>query len=271
MALVWRQGEISVREACDELGSAVAYTTVMTTMDRLFKKGCWRGAKSGARSCTATASRDEIEGAVATELVHSLLQRESGEPLPVLSSLVDAVSERDRALLDELERLIREKRRRETRALRAARRDAGARVVLRDERRAVGGRGRARAQRPRRRAAARARLRFWLRLRLLPSAASPLFVVVALVFVPSYWKFEPREFAEGFDLTLTLAAAAAGALLVHALVRGARRVGARRGARARLDANGGAARARRSASPPSGSRRSSRSWRSSGSCARGCS
>jgi predicted transcriptional regulator len=59
----------------------------------------------------ATASRAEIEGAVATELVHSLLQRE-GEPLPVLSSLVDAVSDRDRALLDELERLIREKRRR---------------------------------------------------------------------------------------------------------------------------------------------------------------
>ena len=29
----------------------------------------------------------------------------------MLSSLVDAVSERDRALLDELERLVREKRR----------------------------------------------------------------------------------------------------------------------------------------------------------------
>jgi hypothetical protein len=31
--------------------------------------------------------------------------------LPLLSSLVDAVSDRDRALLDDLERLIREKRR----------------------------------------------------------------------------------------------------------------------------------------------------------------
>jgi hypothetical protein len=51
-----------------------------------------------------------MEGAVATELVHNLLQRDGGEPLPILSSLVDAVSDRDRALLDELERLIREKR-----------------------------------------------------------------------------------------------------------------------------------------------------------------
>ena len=31
--------------------------------------------------------------------------------LPMLSSLVDAVSEKDRALLDDLERLIQEKRR----------------------------------------------------------------------------------------------------------------------------------------------------------------
>jgi len=112
MALVWRRGELNVRDACDELGSIVAYTTVMTTMDRLFKKGLLTRRKVGrAFVYRASASRAEIEGAVATELVHSLLQRE-GEPLPVLSSLVDAVSDRDRALLDELERLIREKRRR---------------------------------------------------------------------------------------------------------------------------------------------------------------
>ncbi len=112
MALVWRRGELNVRDACDDLGSIIAYTTVMTTMDRLFKKGLLTRRKVGrAFVYRASASRAEIEGAVATELVHSLLQRE-GEPLPVLSSLVDAVSDRDRALLDELERLIREKRRR---------------------------------------------------------------------------------------------------------------------------------------------------------------
>ena len=112
MALVWRRGDVNVRDACDELGSGAAYTTVMTTMDRLFKKGLLTRRKVGrAFVYRATASRAEIEGAVAAELVQSLLQRE-GEPLPVLSSLVDAVSDRDRSLLDELERLIREKRRR---------------------------------------------------------------------------------------------------------------------------------------------------------------
>src|SRR5713101_6990888 len=108
MALAWQRNEITVRDACDELGSTIAYTTVMTTMDRLLTRH-----KAGrAFVYSATASRAEVEGAVATELVHSLLYREDGEPLPVLSSLVDAVSERDRKLLDELERLIREKRRR---------------------------------------------------------------------------------------------------------------------------------------------------------------
>jgi len=43
--------------------------------------------------------------------VESLFSHDNTEPLPMLSSLVDAVTERDRALLGELERLVREKRR----------------------------------------------------------------------------------------------------------------------------------------------------------------
>ena len=112
MTIVWQLGDASVRDVCDRFGPDVAYTTVMTTMDRLFKKGLLGRRKvSRAFVYRATASRREMEGAVASELVHSLLRRDAGEPLPVLSSLVDAVSDRDRELLDELERLIREKRR----------------------------------------------------------------------------------------------------------------------------------------------------------------
>jgi predicted transcriptional regulator len=110
MAIAWNEEEISVRTACEQLGSSVAYTTVMTTMDRLFKKGLLARRKAGrAFLYRATATRREIEGAVAAELVQNLFR--GSEPLPILSSLVDAVSDRDRALLDELERLIREKRR----------------------------------------------------------------------------------------------------------------------------------------------------------------
>jgi predicted transcriptional regulator len=112
MTLVWKEGEISVRDARDQMGSEAAYTTIMTTMDRLFRKGLLARRKVGrAFLYRATASRLELEGAVATDLVHSLLQRADGNSLPILSSLVDVVSEQDRTLLDELERLVREKRR----------------------------------------------------------------------------------------------------------------------------------------------------------------
>jgi len=60
---------------------------------------------------------------------------------------------------------------------------------------------------------------WWLTLRSLPAAAS--FAFVAVVFIPSYLRFEPRETIEGFDLTLTLCAAAALVLLAVAAVRGA--------------------------------------------------
>lgn len=112
MAIVWAHGETTVREACERLGSSVAYTTVMTTMDRLFKKRLLDRRKLGrAFVYRAAATRRELEGAVAVELMQSLLDSDGSGTLPVLSSLVDAVSDRDRALLDDLERLIREKRR----------------------------------------------------------------------------------------------------------------------------------------------------------------
>jgi Peptidase family M48 len=58
----------------------------------------------------------------------------------------------------------------------------------------------------------------WLALRLAPGALSLAFA--AFIFVPSYWRYEPREFVEGFDLSLTTLAAIALALLITAASRG---------------------------------------------------
>jgi Zn-dependent protease with chaperone function len=57
-----------------------------------------------------------------------------------------------------------------------------------------------------------------LALRMLPAVASIAFV--AAIFLPSYWRFEPRNFVEDFDITLTSLAAVAGSVLVSGLVRG---------------------------------------------------
>ena len=71
----------------------------------------------------------------------------------------------------------------------------------------------------------------WLALRLSPAAVSVAFV--AVVFLPSYWRYEPREFVEGFDLSLTTLALAAAAIIGFALLRG---VTAWRNAARRTDA-----------------------------------
>src|SRR5207244_7779475 len=74
LSCCWAKRDLSVREACARLSSPVAYTTVMTTMDRLFKKGLLSRHKTGrAFVYNAVASREELESAVAAELVDSLL------------------------------------------------------------------------------------------------------------------------------------------------------------------------------------------------------
>ena len=107
--LLWTHGESSVQDAANKLDRPLAYTTVMTTLDRLFKKGLLeRRQVERAFHYKPRFSRQEIERRQASDFVDGLLTRESGEML--FSCLVDAVGQYDAALLDELEEKIREKR-----------------------------------------------------------------------------------------------------------------------------------------------------------------
>jgi predicted transcriptional regulator len=92
MELLWAHGESSVHGVVERLGRSLAYTTVMTTLDRLFKKGLLERRKAErAYLYAARWTRQEWQ--------HLLI-----------SSLVEAVGEYDTALLNELEKKIREKR-----------------------------------------------------------------------------------------------------------------------------------------------------------------
>ena len=116
---LWRRdAPASVREVKREVGPELAYTTLMTTLDRLFKKGLLDRCPDGrAFRYTARASREAFGASQLRSLLARFWSREA-EPTPLLSSLVDAVGDHDRELLPELERLVREK----DRALRAKRR-----------------------------------------------------------------------------------------------------------------------------------------------------
>ena len=91
----------------------VAYTTLMTTLDRLHKKGVLDRTKVvRAFAYDPRFSRAEMELRLAARSVENLLGAASGRIAlePLLSCFVDAVSERDRLLLNDLERLLKAKR-----------------------------------------------------------------------------------------------------------------------------------------------------------------
>ena len=107
--LLWTHGECSVQDVARRLDRPLAYTTVMTTLDRLFKKGALeRQLIDRAFHYKTRYSREEMERRQASAFVDGFLSRESGEML--FSCLVDAVGQYDAALLDELEEKIRRKR-----------------------------------------------------------------------------------------------------------------------------------------------------------------
>jgi predicted transcriptional regulator len=83
----------------------------MTTLDRLFKKGFVARERSGrAFVYSAAYSRAQVEGAVTAGILTGFLE-DISHARPLLSNLVDVVAARDEALLDELDELIRRKRR----------------------------------------------------------------------------------------------------------------------------------------------------------------
>jgi predicted transcriptional regulator len=99
-------GEGSVRDVLNQLERPLAYTTVMTTLDRLFKKGLL-DRHMADRSFRYVPSDQRLRRAQseAPSLFHSQSAREL-----LVSQLLDTVCEYDETLLDELERKISERR-----------------------------------------------------------------------------------------------------------------------------------------------------------------
>ena len=88
----------------------VAYTTLMTTLDRLHRKGTLARVKQGRAFYYAPcATRDQLVAQMAGTTFANLLSDHSAWR-PVLSQLVDTVTRHDRAALDELEALVRERK-----------------------------------------------------------------------------------------------------------------------------------------------------------------
>lgn len=112
MDVVWSNSwtTFSVRDVLEVLleGRAIAYTTVMTTVSRLFDKGLLEREMDGRRYMySPVVGRDEFQARIAIEVMTSL--PDAGREV-AMSMLVDEMSRDDDGALVQLENLLAEHR-----------------------------------------------------------------------------------------------------------------------------------------------------------------
>lgn len=110
MKIVWKSEEVTVREVYDELrlNKKLAYTTVMTIMNRLAEKNLLtRESRGNAFAYTPTVSENEFATQIVSEVLDGLLEDFAD---PALSHIVESLSSKDSQKLKRLEQLIQERR-----------------------------------------------------------------------------------------------------------------------------------------------------------------
>jgi predicted transcriptional regulator len=116
MEVLWSSREGRVQDVVESLKRRLAYTTVMTTLDRLFKKGLLdRKKQERAFVYSPRLTRPEWERLRAGSLVAGFLAGPEPSRRLLLSCFLEAVGEQDAPLLDELARKVRVKRREHSR------------------------------------------------------------------------------------------------------------------------------------------------------------
>jgi BlaI family transcriptional regulator, penicillinase repressor len=108
---IWSYGGPAAVRDLQPSFPGVAYTTLMTTLDRLFRKGVLSRQKvSRAFRYQPHLSKDQLQSHLASAALVTLMPDEGADARPMLSMFVDAVCERNDGLLEELEALVRARR-----------------------------------------------------------------------------------------------------------------------------------------------------------------
>ena len=109
MEAVWRLGTATGKDICAALGPGQHYKTVLTVANRLVEKGLLIREPSGDRAYAyrAAEGREAFLSRVAASVASGLVEDFGRQ---ALAQLVQAADETDPAYLDELERLVRERK-----------------------------------------------------------------------------------------------------------------------------------------------------------------
>lgn len=109
MECLWKRENATVRDIyeCLSKDRKIAYTTVMTVMGRLSDKGLLEKTKEGnAYLYKAKVSREDFDESITSSMMSGLVDHLTAGSL---ANFIDAISA-DEQMLDELEKLIAEKR-----------------------------------------------------------------------------------------------------------------------------------------------------------------
>jgi predicted transcriptional regulator len=110
MEILWTKGSMKGKDLYDEIRQKkdIAYTTALTVLDRLSKKGLIKkDRESGTILFTPAISRSSYESAVTKSLVQKAFEM---SPDLAVSAFADICSRMPKEDLDWLERLIEEKK-----------------------------------------------------------------------------------------------------------------------------------------------------------------
>ena len=112
MEWMWQHGEASVADAQAQCAPNLAYTTIMTTMVRLWKKGLlkrWKNSDSKAYIYHPALNQHEYQEQITRHILRMVLSEDLSAGA-VLSHFVDAVCV-DEEMLKRLEQLVKAKQR----------------------------------------------------------------------------------------------------------------------------------------------------------------
>lgn len=106
---VWMRGSATVREVLQDGSIWQTYSTVLTTVDRLFRKGLMGRVSEGkAFRYWVRCSPEELQRRATVSGLRKLLRTQ--DAALHLSYFVEAVGEQDEKLLDELQALVERRR-----------------------------------------------------------------------------------------------------------------------------------------------------------------
>ncbi len=110
MEIIWQKGELTVRQVYETLQDTrgIAYTTVMTVMSRLADKSLLEKLKEGnAFLYRATSTKEEFTRTTLKKVINELM---ADFTAPAISQFLDSMEDVDPERMEELSRLIEEKR-----------------------------------------------------------------------------------------------------------------------------------------------------------------